>query len=126
MEHAFAHKAVLIIEDDEATREFLALLLISSGYQVYTAPSGHEGLVQASTQPVSAVLLDRRLPDMDGVAVCRGLRERIGSQVPVIMLTADHDSALDAAGQAAGATTLLRKPFPPKMLLDRLAAVLMI
>jgi two-component system, OmpR family, response regulator MtrA len=124
MAHTFPDITILIIEDDEATREFLELLLSSSGYQVRSAASGQEGLAQASAEPVSAVLLDRRLPDMDGVTVCRNLRERIGLNVPVIMLTADYDPTLEAAGRAAGATAVFRKPFRPDMLLNQLAAVL--
>jgi DNA-binding response OmpR family regulator len=116
--------AILVIEDDGATLEFLELFLSTHGYQVHTAATGERGLALVAAHPVEVVLLDRRLPDMDGVTVCAHLRERMGPIVSIIMLTADRDPALEATARAAGATTFLRKPFDPGTLLQRLSSVL--
>lgn len=118
------NQTILVIEDDHATLEFMKLFLDMAGYQVQTAVSGTQGLVSASSQSIQAILLDRRLPDMDGVRVCAQLRARLGPDLPIIMLTADSEPALEANARAAGVTSLLRKPFLPDTLLQRLAAVL--
>ena len=117
-------ESILVIDDDEATLEFLDLLLSMSGYQVHTAATGNAGLVQAAVEPLAAVLLDRRLPDVDGVVVCQRLRDDLGPDVPIIMLTADHEPDVEVSARAAGATSFLRKPFEPPTLLDRLAGLL--
>jgi DNA-binding response OmpR family regulator len=113
---------ILIVEDDAATREFYEVLLLSKGYNVLLASSGGAALIHADTQPIQGVLLDRRLPDMDGVQVCRQLRQKLGATVPIIMVTADRDSSLEANVRAVGATDLLSKPFEPDVLLQKLAA----
>jgi CheY-like chemotaxis protein len=114
---------ILVIEDDRATIEFLELLLDMAGYRVQMAQTGAKGVAVATASTPQAILLDRRLPDMDGVAVCERLRSQLGLAMPVIMLTADYDSTLEAAVKAAGATALMRKPFEPDTLLEQLAAV---
>lgn len=72
----------MVIDDDAATLEFLDLLLTTSGYQVRVAASAEAGFVQVTRGPVAAVLLDRRLPDGDGVVVCQRLRDRLGPEAP--------------------------------------------
>ncbi len=121
---AGARATILVIDDDEATLEFLELFLSTSGYEVRTAASGNAGLARATAEPPTLVLLDRRLPDEDGVAVCQRLRDRFGRHVPIVMMTADHEPAVEAAAHAAGASAFLRKPFDPRVLLDRLATLL--
>ncbi len=115
---------ILIIDDDTATLEFLELLLSMSGYHVRTAATGEAGLRHAAREPFAAVLLDRRLPDFDGVALCARLRDHLGPDVPIIMLTADHEPTVEVAAHAAGVTSFLRKPFEPPVLLNRLTELL--
>ncbi len=111
---------VLVIEDDEDTRLFVEDLLTMSGYAVVGAACGQEGLAAANV-PVDVILLDRRLPDADGLELCRRLREQRGNEIPVIFLTADRSPQLETEARAAGATDFLHKPFPPDALLERLA-----
>ena len=111
---------ILVIEDDEDTRLFVEDLLTMSGYTVVGAASGQEGLAVANL-PVDVILLDRRLPDADGVELCRRLREQRGDEIPVIFLTADRSPQLEAEARTAGATDFLHKPFSPADLLERLA-----
>ena len=124
MPHSYVSVTLLVVEDDAATSEFLVDLLSAEGYTTRVAASGHAALAMLMEQSVNAVLLDRRLPDMDGLTVCRKIRASIHSTVPIILLTADYSAELEAAAHAAGITDYLPKPFPPNVLLDRVAALI--
>ncbi|HEY0737471.1 MAG TPA: response regulator [Herpetosiphonaceae bacterium] len=113
---------ILVIDDDAALLGFLEELLTLAGYQVRTASSETDGLRQATTGPVSAILLDRRLSDVDGLILCRSLRDLLGEEVPILLLTGDADRALDTAARAAGASTVIGKPFAVDALLRQVAA----
>jgi DNA-binding response OmpR family regulator len=115
---------ILIVEDDLATSEFFADLLDFAGYHTRVAASGTAALAAFPQQPIHLVLLDRRLPDMDGLDVCRTLRHSGAVTVPIILLTADHSRALGDTARAAGITAYLSKPVDPHVLLDRIAALL--
>jgi DNA-binding response OmpR family regulator len=113
----------LVVEDDPDTLEFYVALLEASGYRVLAAATGRAGLEHLSNPPIHGVVLDRRLPDIDGLLVCRRLRDRLGPNVPILIVTADHDPMLANAARAAGATAFLSKPFEIDELLGRLAAL---
>lgn len=115
---------ILVIDDDAALLGFLEELLTLAGYQVRTASSGTDGLRQATTEPASAILLDRRLSDTDGLILCRRLRDLLGEEVPILLLTGDADRALDTAARAAGASTVIGKPFALDALLHQIGALL--
>ena len=117
------HPTILVVEDDAATSEFLVDLLDMEGYATRIAASGKDALAQLAKQSVNAVLLDRRLPDMDGLAVCREIRASIHGTVPIMLLTADYSAELEAAARDAGITDYLPKPFPPDLLLRRFAVL---
>jgi DNA-binding response OmpR family regulator len=110
---------ILVVEDDLDTREFYEVLLADEGYHVLAASTGQQALAHVAVQPVNAIVLDRRLPDFDGVDLCRLLRQRVGTSVPIIFVTADRDPALEATARTAGITDFLLKPFHPADLLDR-------
>ena len=109
---------VLVVEDDLDTREFYEDLLVLEGYDVLAAGTGQAALAQVAAQTVQGIVLDRRLPDFDGVELCRLLRERVGSHVPIIFVTADRDPELEATARTAGITEFLLKPFDFADLLD--------
>ena len=113
--------SILVVEDDAATGEMVRLLLQMEGYTVTVAATGAAGLERAATRP-AAIVLDRRLPDVDGLVVSQHVRERLGSSVPILLLTADLDPALAVAARAAGVTLLMRKPFDPDALLAWVAS----
>jgi DNA-binding response OmpR family regulator len=115
---------ILIVEDDPATSEFFADLLDFAGYQTQVAASGTAALAAFPQQPIHLVLLDRRLPDMDGLDVGRALRASSTATVPIILVTADHDPDVGARAQDAGITVYLPKPVDAQVLLDRIAALL--
>jgi two-component system response regulator MprA len=87
------------------------------------AASGAAALATVAAQPIQAMPLDLRLPDIDGVAVCRRLRGSGAETLPVILVSADHTPQLERRATAAGVTSVLRKPFEPEDSLERLAAV---
>jgi len=113
---------ILVIEDDAAIRKFLRVSLTSQGYQLFEAPTGKQGISEASLQTPDLIILDLGLPDMDGVEVTRQIRE--WSRTPIIVVSArgkeqDKVTALDA-----GADDYLTKPFSVSELMARLRVAL--
>jgi len=100
---------ILIVDDEPSILATMAPLLRGRGYEVSTATSGHAALDAVDRQPPQLVILDLGLPDLDGIEVCRRLRE--GRAIPILVLSArgaeqDKVSALDA-----GADDYVTKPF---------------
>lgn len=113
---------VLIIDDDERLTELLTEYLGPFGFKVKTALHPDAGLRALKADPPDIVILDVMLPGMDGLAVCRKVRETSG--VPIIMLTARGDVADRIVGLELGADDYLAKPFEPRELVARIQAVL--
>jgi heavy metal response regulator len=114
---------ILIIEDEKKIADFIKRGLKEEGYAVDSAYDGESGLFMAKTNEYDLILLDLMLPKMDGVAVCRGLREE-KNPAPVIMLTAKDAVRDKVAGLDAGADDYLTKPFAFEELLARVRAIL--
>jgi DNA-binding response OmpR family regulator len=113
---------VLVVDDEPRYARWISVNLQGSGYRVLTAADGQAALdVTAGKQP-DLVLLDIGLPVLDGLEVCRRIREF--SIVPIIMLTARAADADKVAGLDAGADDYLAKPFGPEELLARVRAAL--
>jgi two-component system, OmpR family, response regulator MprA len=115
---------LLVVDDEPAVRESLRRAFALEGYAVELAPDGAAALraLEAADEP-DAVVLDVLMPHVDGVTVCRRLRER-GSRVPVLMLTARETVGDRVAGLDAGADDYLAKPFALEELLARIRALL--
>jgi two-component system, OmpR family, response regulator MprA len=114
---------VLIVDDDRSLREALRRALTLGGYETLSAGSGQEALTQVADASPDALVLDIGLPDLDGLEVCRRLRQA-GNRVPVLMLTA-RDAIEDRIdGLDAGADDYLVKPFDVGELKARLRALL--
>ena len=113
---------MLCIEDDRRLYELLASYLGPNGVTLVNAPDGPAGLAALDGGVFDAVLLDVMLPRMDGLEVCRRIREK--SQIPIIMLTAKGDEADRVVGLELGADDYVPKPFSSRELLARLRAVL--
>jgi DNA-binding response OmpR family regulator len=113
---------VLLIDDDARLHELLSSYLEQNGYQVTGAHDGQRGLSALTQAAFDAVLLDLSLPGMDGLDVCRKIREK--SDIPIVMLTARGDEADRVVGLELGADDYVPKPFSPRELLARLRAVL--
>ena len=109
---------ILVVEDEDAIADPLVAGLRREGYDVSRVATG-DGALQAS--PADLVLLDLRLPDVDGLDVCRQLRER--SRVPIIVLTARGEEADRVVGLELGADDYVVKPYGLRELIARIRAV---
>jgi len=117
-----AGKKVLVVDDDVKTVELVKLYLERDGYQVLSAYDGIEALHLARESSPDLIVLDLMLPDIDGLEVCRVLRNE--SDVPIIMLTARTTDQDKLTGLGLGADDYVTKPFSPKVLAARVWAVL--
>jgi len=116
---------VLIVEDEPDIRELVVHHLKREGYQVSVAASGEEALRQVQASPPDLVLLDLMMPAMNGLEVCRRLRQDpVTASLPIVMLTAKGDEVDRVLGLELGADDYVVKPFSPKELLARVRAVL--
>jgi DNA-binding response OmpR family regulator len=113
---------LLFIEDDEAIRTALQLVLEDDGYEVVVAGDGETGIKIFGQINPDLVLLDLRLPDISGFEVCRAIRRT--SITPVIMVTAQTDTSDLVNGFDAGADDYVTKPVVPKELAARIRAAL--
>jgi DNA-binding response OmpR family regulator len=114
---------VLVVEDDEEIADVLRRSLRSEGYEVLTSGDGVSALDAAAGFVPDLVVLDLGLPRMDGVEVCRRLRED-GDDVPILMLTARAETEDRVDGLDSGADDYLTKPFERQELLARIRALL--
>ncbi|MCP5027406.1 MAG: response regulator transcription factor [Actinomycetia bacterium] len=115
--------SALIAEDDREIREALERILRSEGYATFTANDGAAALEAVTEHAPDVIVLDVMMPFVDGLAVCRHLREK-GNQTPILMLTARHELRDRVEGLDAGADDYLAKPFELEELLARLRALL--
>jgi len=113
---------VLVVDDDGEHRLLLSRLLRKSGFRVSLAQDGAGLMKLLACNHPDLLLLDVMLPDEDGLALCRRIRET--SEIPVIMLTALGKGAYKVAGLEMGADDYVAKPFDPDELLARIRAVL--
>jgi len=114
---------VLVADDDVAVRTSLERALRLEGYEVTLAADGKQTLDEVVTSPPDALVLDVRMPEIDGLEVCRRLRA-IADPTPVLMLTAKDSISDRVEGLDAGADDYLVKPFALPELLARLRALL--
>ena len=114
---------ILIVEDEFAVARGIQYALQQEGYTVAVARSGEEGLEFATNQAPDLVVLDVRLPGMDGFEVLRRLRAT-GSKAPVLVLTARDDEVDKVIGLELGADDYLTKPYGLRELMSRIKALL--
>lgn len=113
---------VLVVDDDEGIRELIAMALSDEGYGVQTACHGAEALDLIDLAPPDLILLDMRMPVMDGWEFVRLYRQSSGPQAPIVALTAGRD-ALNGAARIAVAGSL-PKPFELDKLLELVAGLI--
>jgi DNA-binding response OmpR family regulator len=112
----------LVIEDDQDIRELVRTVLTQAGFEVTVASSGIEGVLAAKTLNPDVITLDLGLPDIDGFEVSRQIREF--SDAYIVMLTARADELDTLIGLESGADDYLTKPFRPRELRARIAAMM--
>ncbi len=115
-------RRILLVEDDPKTRETVALYLQREGYEVATAEDGVRALDVAREVDPHLVVLDLMLPRLDGLQVCRALREN--GDTAIIMVTARSTEEDKLTGLDLGADDYVTKPFSPRELMARVRAVL--
>jgi DNA-binding response OmpR family regulator len=115
-------KQLLMIDDDEKLVSLVREYLAPHGFDVQAAHDGPAGLAALRSSEPALVILDLMLPGLDGLEVCRRIRQR--GRLPVLMLTARGDEADRIVGLEMGADDYLPKPFSPRELLARIRAIL--
>jgi two-component system KDP operon response regulator KdpE len=115
-----AESRILVVDDEVQMRRLLSVAFAASGYQVDTAGTGTEAIDRLAVVGYDLVLLDLGLPDIDGVEVCRQMRE--WSQVPIIVVSVREDERDKVAALDAGADDFVSKPFGTDELLARVRA----
>ncbi len=113
---------VLLVDDDHKIISLVRMYLEREGFRVIAAYDGAQALELFERHQPGFVILDVMLPRVDGVAVCRRLRE--GSAVPILMLTARVEESDTLAGLSVGADDYVTKPFSPRELVARVQAIL--
>jgi two-component system response regulator ResD len=113
---------VLVVEDDPTVAEVVTRYLEREGFEVVAVGDGQEALQRAEAWPPDLVVLDLMLPGIDGLAVCRRLRQR--GPVPIVMLTAKGQESDRILGLELGADDYVAKPFSPRELTLRVKSVL--
>jgi two-component system response regulator MtrA len=111
---------ILVIDDDNALREMVGIVLSAAGFTPEYCPDGDQALAKFKSFEPDLVLLDVMLPGKDGIAVCREIRNIAGT--PIIMLTAKTETTDIVLGLEAGADDYIVKPFEPSVLTARIKA----
>jgi len=111
------HFVVALVDDDDAVRNSTAGLLRRAGYRVESYTNGAEFLASDLPEDLGCILLDMRMPRMDGLSVMRALRER-GVDCPILVLTGHGDVPMAVEAMRLGAADFMEKPYPPKELLE--------
>jgi two-component system phosphate regulon response regulator PhoB len=118
-------KTVLVVDDEGDILELIRYNLEKEGYVVRTVTTGEEALVEAERLLPDCVILDLMLPGVDGMEVCRRLKQRKEiRRIPVIMLTAKSEDSDVVTGLEIGADDYITKPFSPKVLIARVRTAL--
>ena len=116
---------ILVVDDEDSIRELLRFNLKKNGYVTEEAADGQAALLCAEERPPELILLDLMLPELDGLEVCRRLKEnKLTANIPVIMLTAKDEEIDKVLGLELGADDYVTKPFSMRELLSRVKAVL--
>ena len=119
-------KRILIIDDEAAIQSVAKLgIQMEAGWEVLTATSGPEGIIQAETEQPDAILLDVMMPGMDGTATFEQLQANVCTQtIPVILLTAKAQAAEQRQLQELGVAGVITKPFNSLTLAKQVSAIL--
>ena len=115
-------QTILVVEDEASIASFVSLYLKNAGYAVKTAATGAEALQHLAAGAPELIVLDLMLPDVDGIELCRRVRQRW--DVPILMLTARDEDIDKIIGLEVGADDYMTKPFNPRELVARVKSIL--
>ena len=113
---------ILVVDDDKEIADLVEIYLVSDGYKVFKAQDAEEGLRILDEEEIHLVLLDIMMPGMDGIQMCRKIREK--SNIPIIMLSAKSSDLDKIMGLSTGADDYVTKPFNPLELTARVKSQL--
>ncbi|HHW45413.1 MAG TPA: response regulator transcription factor [Clostridiales bacterium] len=113
---------ILVVDDDQEIGDLIEIYLKNEGFSVYKAEDGRQALEILKEKPVSLVVLDIMMPNMDGIAFCKAAREI--SDIPIIMLSAKSQDIDKITGLMTGADDYVTKPFNPFELIARIKSQL--
>ena len=116
------NQSILVVEDEGSIASFIGLYLKKAGYGVRVARTGAAAIDETAAEAPSLIVLDLMLPDIDGIEVCRRVRQ--SSDVPILMLTARDEDVDKIIGLEVGADDYLTKPFNPGELVARVKSIL--
>lgn len=116
-------KKVLVVDDEESIVTLLKYNLVQAGYAVSTAMDGEEAIILAESEKPDLIILDLMLPKLDGIEVCKQLRQN-KVMTPILMLTAKDDEFDKVLGLELGADDYMTKPFSPREVVARVKAIL--
>jgi DNA-binding response OmpR family regulator len=115
-------QSILVVEDEGSIASFIAMYLKKAGFEVRVAGTGAAAIEEVASETPSLIVLDLMLPDIDGIEICRRIRQ--SSDVPILMLTARDEDVDKIIGLEVGADDYLTKPFNPGELVARVKSVL--
>ncbi len=115
-------QTILVVEDEASIASSVSLYLKNAGYAVKTAATGAEAMQHVLAEVPALIVLDLMLPDVDGIELCRRLRQRW--DVPILMLTARDEDVDKIIGLEVGADDYMTKPFNPRELVARVKSIL--
>src|SRR6056297_1990802 len=114
---------ILVVDDEKNIRDLIKFNLENEGYQVKTASDGEMALKKLD-DTIDLIILDLMLPKVDGLTVCRSIRNDVYKDIPIIMLTAKGEEVDKIIGLEMGADDYVTKPFSPRELIARIKAIL--
>jgi DNA-binding response OmpR family regulator len=115
-------QSILVVEDEGSIASFIAMYLKKAGFGVRVAGTGAAAIEEVESEAPSLIVLDLMLPDIDGIEICRRIRQT--SDVPILMLTARDEDVDKIIGLEVGADDYLTKPFNPGELVARVKSIL--
>ena len=116
---------ILLVDDEPDILEFLSYTLLKEGYKVFTATNGEEAVRMVQEIAPSLILMDVRMPQMDGIEACQIIRKDLNLNQPIIaFLTARSEDYAQIAGLTAGADDYISKPIRPRLLVSKIQSLL--
>ncbi|MEE9379997.1 MAG: response regulator [Hyphomonadaceae bacterium] len=119
----YSERTVIVVDDDEAVRDSLSILLSLSGFEVLTFKSGYELLGGLALQGIDCLIIDVNMPGMSGPQLVEALTTG-GYKIPVILISGNIDSSTRIVAEQLGVTNLLEKPFSDAQLFAAIDAAM--
>lgn len=120
------NNTILIVDDDEMTTQLFSIILEKEGFCTKVASQGNTVLKDVALIQPDVMLLDIRLPDLDGLDICRTVRQSAPKvDLPIIIITASSDSKTKQAALAAGANLFMSKPISPLKMINHVKALML-